>query len=111
MARIAQRVRKNSRVSNVVINDADLVIVQGLMEGIVTVYDEKSSGGTDVPTPSTLRQIKLGVNRKFDHLSCTVTIKHMKSSKHLADIFADKATFDANFTSALPATGIRAIYA
>lgn len=111
MARISQLVHKQSRTMNVTISDADLAVVQGLMVGKITVYDEKASGGADVPTPATLRPIKLGVNRKIDRLSCTVNIKNMSVTKSLPELFGDKALFDANFQSALAATGMRAIYA
>lgn len=107
---ISQSVRGKFHSVTVDVNDADLAVIEGLMVGKLTVWEEKASGGTDVATPATLRNVKLGVNRKFDRLSATVNIKHMKPTKHISDLFADKALFDADFVSSLPATGIRAIY-
>lgn len=87
-----------------------LTLVMGLMEGNVSVFEEKSSGGTDCPTPAQLRHMKFGVNRKIDNLSCTVNLKHVKAGKNETDIFAHKALFDANYSSSLKATGMRMIY-
>lgn len=110
MSLIRQTVRGQRRSNDIEISSADLAVIMPLFEGVVSVYEERGMGGTDVPTPALLRQVKLGVNRKLDRLSATVTIKHMKPSKHLTDVLADKALFDADFITTLPATGIRAIY-
>lgn len=110
MARIAQKVRGLSRVSNVAISDADFATLSGLMEGVTTLYKEMSSGGVDAPEPAQLRPIKLGVNRKLDHLSATVNLKHVDPTKHSGDLMADKALFDANYITTSAATGIRIIF-
>lgn len=110
MSLLKQTVRGNFRQIDISASDADMAIIEGLMVGKIAVYDEKSSGGTDVPTPAILRSVKLGVNRKLDRLSATVNIKNMKATKHISDLFADKALFDADYVSTLSATGIRAIY-
>lgn len=110
MSLIKQSCRGNSRSMDITVSAADLAAIQALMVGKISVYDEKASGGTDVPTPATLRNVKLGVNRKLDRLSCTVNIKHMTATKHITDLYADKALFDADFQSSLTATGLRAIY-
>lgn len=110
MSLIRQSVRGNFRQNDVVMSAGDLLTFQSLLEGKVTVFDEKSSGGTDIATPALLRSVRLGVNRKLDKLSCTVNIKHMKPAKHLTDLFAEKVLFDADFESALAATGMRCIY-
>lgn len=107
---IKQSVRGNFCSFEVDASVADIAIIQGLMAGIVSTFGLKSFGGTDVPTPATLRSVKLGVNRKLDRLSATVNIKNMKATKHISDLFADKALFDADYVSTLSATGIRAIY-
>lgn len=91
-------------------NDADIAVITGMLEGSVSVYEEKSAGGTDCPTPSKFRQMKFGVNRRMDNLSCTVTLKHVKVGKNESDIFAHKALFDANYSTNLAATGMRLIY-
>lgn len=91
-------------------SDADIAVITGMLEGVVSVYEEKGAGGTDCATPSKFRQMKFGVNRKMDNLSCTVTLKHVKTGKTEQDIFAQKALFDANYVSTLKATGMRMIY-
>lgn len=105
-----QSVRGNSRSVELDLSAADAATISALMIGKVTSFGAYATGGTDVATPATLRSIKLGVNRKLDRLSATVNLKHVKPTKHLTDIFADKAMFDADFQSALSATGIRAVY-
>lgn len=91
-------------------SDADIAVITGMLEGTVSVYEEKGAGGTDCPTPAKYRQMKFGVSRPMDNLSCTVTLKHIKVGKTEQDIFAQKALFDARFDSALKATGMRMIY-
>lgn len=110
MPLMKQSCRGLSRSVDLTVSDADAAVITGLMVGKISIFDEKTSGGTDVPTPATLRSIKLGVNRKLDRLSATVNLKHVDPAKHLTDIFADKAMFDADYVSTLAATGIRAIY-
>lgn len=95
---------------DVVASAADITAVTALMEGVVSIFEEASTGGTDCATPAKLRTFKFGVNRKIDKLGTTVTIKHTKSTKNEIDIFGHKALFDANFESAAQATGIRMIY-
>lgn len=111
MARIAQSVRGLSRVSNVTISDADFTTLSGLMEGVTTLFKEMSTGGVDAPEPAQMRPMKFGVNRKIDHLSATVNCKHIDPTKHIGDLVADVALFDANYVSASAATGLRVIFA
>lgn len=91
-------------------SDADIAVITGMLEGVVSVYEEKGAGGTDCPTPSKFRQFKFGVNRAMDNLRCTVTLKHVKVGKNEIDIFAQKPLFDADWTHTLKATGMRMIY-
>lgn len=97
--------------SDVALSEDGVTLVTGLMEGVVEVYDEVGSGGVDVATPAKYRPFKIGVSRKIDNLSCTVTLKHVKVGKNETDIFAEKALFDANYTSSAKATGMRVVYA
>lgn len=107
---ITQTCRKNYRSNDVVMSAGDAVIFTTLLEGIVTVFDEKSTGGTDVLTPANLRAMKFGVSRRADSLSCTVSLKHIKATKHEIDVFNHVALFDADYKSALTATKINMIY-
>lgn len=102
---------KGSYASNdIVASEEDLTVITGLMEGVISTFDEDGMGGTDCPTPAKMRTFKLGVSRKADKLGTTVSLKHTKAAKNEDDIYAHKALFDANFESTLAATGIRVIY-
>jgi len=96
--------------NDIVCSAGDEAVIISLMEGVVSVFDEASVGGTDCATPAKMRVMKFGVSRKADKLGTTVSIKHVKAGKDELDIFAHKALFDANFESALSATGIRQTY-
>lgn len=96
--------------NDIVASAADEAVIIDLMEGVVSSYDEVGAGGTDVPTPAKMRVMKFGVNRKADRLGCTMILKHVKTGKNEIDIFAHKGIMDADFKSALAATGIRQIY-
>lgn len=110
MSLIKQEVKKNYRSNDVVMSAFDLTAFETLLEGIVSVYDEKSIGGTDCVTPANLRGMKFGISRKADSLSCTMNIKHMKSTKHEVNVFNHVALFDADYKSALTATRVNMIY-
>lgn len=110
MALIKQSVKGLFRQSNVEMNDSDVAILSAIMEGEISRFDHVASGGTDVMTPATMRSMKIGVSRKPDGLSATVTLKHIKAGKHVNDVFAHKAIFDADYKSTLSANGIRMIY-
>jgi hypothetical protein len=96
--------------NDVIMSEADLTALKAIMEGKISIMEEKSVGGTDCPTPSKLRTFKLGVSRKIDKLGCTCTIKHTKATKNEDDITGHKAIFDANFETSLKATGLRVVY-
>lgn len=110
MPLIRQMVKGNFRSNDVVAAEADALVIIGMLAGEVTTLEERSSGGTDVPTPISFRNYKLGVSRKIDSLSCTVNIPHVKAGKDFPDMLADLALFDAHWESALPAVGLRLIY-
>jgi hypothetical protein len=108
---ITQTVKKNYRSNDVVMSAGDVTVFTGLLEGIISVFDEKSAGGVDLAiTPSEFRARKFGVSRKADSLSCTVSLKHIKAGKHEIDVFNHVALFDADYKSALTATRINQIY-
>lgn len=110
MPLIKQTVKKNYRSNDVVMSDGDTAIFTELLEGIIAIFEEKASGGTDVVTPAILRGMKFGVSRKADSLSATASLKHVKASKHANDVFVHVALFDADYKSALSATKINLIY-
>ena len=83
MPLIKQEVKKNYRSNDVVMSAGDTAIFTELLEGIISIFEEKASGGTDVVTPAVLRGMKFGVSRKADSLSATASIKHVKASKHV----------------------------
>ncbi|MCK9373456.1 MAG: hypothetical protein M0P91_09670 [Sulfuricurvum sp.] len=108
---IKQSVKGKFATIDAVINLAALATLETLMEGVISTFTEKSSGGVDIATaPATMRGMKFGVGRKADKLSCTVSFKHIKPTKHSTDVFTHMALFDADWKSALPATHINQIY-
>ena len=110
MALVKQMVKGLYRQSTIDINAGDLAALSSIMEGEISQYAHFASGGTDVATPQTMRSMKIGVSRQPDGLSATVTLKHIKAGKHVNDVFAHKAIFDADYKSSLAANKIRMIY-
>ncbi len=111
MPLIRQTVKKNLRSNDLTISSGDLIILGVLLEGKITTYEKRSMGGVDIPSaPAVMRAMKFGVSRKADSLSCTVNFKHIKATKHAADVFAHKALFDADYVTALNATKMNMIY-
>jgi hypothetical protein len=111
MPLIRQSVKKNSRSNDLIINAGDLLILEAIMEGKISVYEKRSVGGVDIATaPAVMRAMKFGVSRRADGLSCTVNFKHIKATKHAGDVFAHQALFDADYATALKATKINMIY-
>lgn len=107
---INQTCKKNYRSNDVVISVGDAAVFTALLEGIVTIFDEKSVGGTDCATPANLRGMKFGISRRVSGLSCTMTLKHIKATKHEIDVFNHMALLDADWKSALTATRVNMIY-
>lgn len=110
MSLIKQTVKKNYRSNDLTISEADQTNLVALMEGVVSVFEKRSEGGTDIATPATLRPMKFGVSRPADNLSATVQLKHVKPTKHANDVFGHVALFDADFVSTATATKINMIY-
>lgn len=111
MPLIRQTVKKNIRSNDLTINAGDLTVLEAIMEGKISIYEKRSMGGVDVAAaPAVMRAMKFGVSRKADSLSCTVNFKHIKATKHAADVFAHQALFDADYVSTLNATKISMIY-
>lgn len=111
MPLIRQSVKKNTRSNDLTISAGDLIILEAIMEGKISTYEKRSMGGVDIPAaPAVMRAMKFGVSRKADGLSCTVGFKHIKATKHAADVFAHQAIFDADYVSTLAATKINMIY-
>lgn len=110
MPLIKQSVKKNTRSNDIFISEADQTNLIALMEGVVSVFDKKAEGGTDIATPSALRPMKFGVSRPADNLSATVNLKHVKATKHANDVFNHVALFDADYQSSVTATKINLIY-
>lgn len=108
---IRQEVKKNYRSNDVIMTTADALIFTGLLAGMVSTYEQRSTGGVDIMTvPEYLRGMKFGVSRRVDGLSCTVSFKHVKATKHANDIFAHQALFDADYVTTLGATKLNMIY-
>lgn len=90
---------------------ADISALTELMEGEISIFEDKGSGGTDIAeTPVANTRVKLAVNRREDKLGCTVHLNYIKPTKNEDDLYALKNLFDADYDSTLKATGMRIIY-
>lgn len=111
MPLIRQTVKKNYRSNDVTMTAGDILVLEGLMEGIISTFEQRSVGGLDIAVaPAVMRAMKFGVSRRADGLSCTVSLKHIKPTKHANDVFAHQALFDADYVTTLSATKINMIY-
>ncbi len=107
---IKQSVKSKYRSSAVEISVADFTTLSAILEGEVSAFEHVASGGTDVVAPAVMRSMKIGVSRQPDGLSATVTLKHIKAGKHVNDVFAHKALFDADYKTTLAANRIRMVH-
>lgn len=110
MPLIKQTVKDKYRSNDLTISETDQTALVALMEGVVSVFEKHSSGGTDIVTPASLRPMRFGVSRPADNLSATVHLKHVKPAKHANDVFGHVALFDGDWKTTLSATKIGMIY-
>ena len=108
MAILAQTVKQKSvKWFQIDASTADLVA----LEGEVTKYDEKSSGGTASAYPATLNRKKFSCGDKDTHVSCSFTIPHVKETAYISDIEAVViGAFDASFDSSVTADYTNLLY-
>lgn len=96
---------------DVTATDADLLDLEALLEGEVTKYDEKASGGTVSPYPANLNRVKLSCGNKDAGISTSSTLPHVKETAYKPDFKAVVVgAFDANPTSSLKADYMNLLY-
>jgi len=112
MSYIKQVVKgKTVKTINVAGTAADITALTDLMDGQIELYDEKSSGGTDVATPAQLNRKKFSCGDRSQNLSCSFTIPHVKAGATKSDFKAVVVgKFDANYITASKATYMNLLY-
>jgi len=99
------------RTLDVVASADDLTALTDLMDGQVDVYDEKSSGGTDIATPAELNRKRFSCGDKSQNLSCSFTVPHVKAGANKSDFKAVVVgKFDANYDSTTKSTYMNLLY-
>lgn len=89
----------------------DLTDLLALMEGEVTQYDLKGTGGSHAEYPLTLNAKKLSCGNKSAKVSCAFNIKHLKPTAFINDIEAVVVgAFDASFDSSIKADYANLLY-
>ena len=89
----------------------DLTNLLALLEGEVTEYDLKSSGGSVSAYPLALNTKKLSCGNKTSKISCAFSVKHLKATAFINDIEAVViGAFDASFESSVKADYSNLLY-
>lgn len=90
---------------------ADLAPLLALLEGEVTEYELKSSGGAVAPYPAMLNSKKFSCGNKTQKISCSFSIKHLKPTAFITDVEAVVVgAFDANYESTIKADYANLLY-
>ena len=112
MAIIKQRIKgKSVGYLNVTASTADLVDLEALLEGEVSKWDEKSTGGAVSPYPLELNTKKFSCGNRDNDLSTSFTIKHCKATAHKPDFKAVVVgAFDAHPDSVIKADYMNLLY-
>lgn len=82
----------------------DILALQSLMEGEISIYDKKFEGGTASPLPSALNAKSFSVGKKTGKatFSASVRIPHVKPSLTFSEIRAMViGSFDQDYTTAV----------
>lgn len=96
---------------NVTASDADLLELEALLEGEVSKWDEKSSGGSSSPYPATLNRKKFSCGNREQSLSTSFTVPHCKETAHKPDFKAVVVgAFDAHPDSSVKADYMNLLY-
>lgn len=109
---IHQRVKgKTVKYLDIQASSADLTELNSILEGEITTFDLKSSGGSATVTPATLNRKKFSCGDKDTHVSCSFTVPHVKATAFTPDLEAVViGAFDASFDSAVKADYMNLLY-
>jgi len=112
MAVISQKVKgKTVKFFQVDATSADLVDLEALLEGEVSKFESKSTGGSATAYPAQLNRKKFSCGDKTTHVSCSFTIPHVKATVYTPDIEAVVVgAFDASFDSSVKADYTNLLY-
>lgn len=109
---IKQKIK--GRTVNTLVTEAttgDLTDLMALLEGEVTDYDLKSSGGAVAPYPLALNTKKFSCGNKTSKISCAFSVKHLKPTAFINDIEAVVVgAFDASYDSTVKADYTNLLY-
>ena len=109
---IHQRVKgKTVKYLDVQATNADLAELNSLLEGEVTTFDLKSSGGVATATPTSLNRKKFSCGDRDTHVSCSFTVPHIKDTAFTPDIEAVViGAFDASYESSVKCDYMNLLY-
>lgn len=90
---------------------ADLSALEVILEGEVTKFDLKSSGGAVAPYPAAINRKKFSCGDRDTHVSCSFTVPHCKLTAFTPDFEAVViGSFDASFDSAVKSDYMNLLY-
>jgi hypothetical protein len=90
---------------------ADLTDLLTLLEGEVTEYDLKASGGSVAPYPLALNTKKFSCGNKTSKISSSFSVKHLKPTVFINDVEAVViGAFDASYDSTIKADYTNLLY-
>jgi len=112
MAIISQFIKQKSvKWFEVNATDADLVGLEAILEGSVTKFNLKSTGGSVSAYPLALNRKKFSGGDKTTKVSCSFTIPHAKETAFTPDFEAVVVgAFDASFDSAVASDYMNLLY-
>ena len=112
MAIYSQTIKgKSVKFSEIDATEADLTDLEALLEGEVTKFDLKSSGGSSSPYPASLNRKKFSCGDKDTSVSCSFTVPHCKETAYTPDFEAVViGAFDASPQSSVKADYMNLLY-
>jgi len=112
MAIYSQTIKgKSVKFSEIIATDADLTDLEGLLEGKVTKFDLKSTGGSVSAYPAVINRKKFSCGDKGTSVSCSFTVPHCKATAYTPDFEAVViGAFDASFDSSVKSDYTNLLY-
>jgi len=93
------------------ISDADSTDLIALLEGEVSVFDEKSTGGSSSAYPIALNRKKFSCGDRGTKTSCSFTVPHCKTTAYTPDFETVViGAFDANFEGSVKSDYMNLLY-
>lgn len=110
---IIKQVIKGRQVNSldVTATTADTTALLALLEGTITVFDEKSSGGSASAYPLVLNRKRFSCGDKTTNVSCSFNVPHLKPTAYTPDLEAVViGAFDASFDSSVKSDYMNLLY-